>query len=127
MLFALVDWSPYREGRIAVSNGDALRKLPGVVDLVSVPALAGSLAWFGSAAGGVAMGPKPRSYEVRLPRSARRSALRSALSDRVNTDSLVILDAFAFMEGRIDPPSSAHRLTVAEMAAQAGTGALPNQ
>ncbi len=36
----------------------------------------------------------------------------------------LILDAFAFMEGRIDPPSSAHRLTVAEMAAQAGTGAV---
>jgi GNAT superfamily N-acetyltransferase len=35
----------------------------------------------------------------------------------------LILDAFGFMEGRIDPPSSAHRLTVAEMAAQAETGA----
>ena len=31
---------------------------------------------------------------------------------------------FAFMEGRIDPPSSAHRLTVADMAAQAGSGAV---
>jgi len=36
----------------------------------------------------------------------------------------LILDAFAFMEERIDPPSSAHRLTVAEMAAQAGKGAV---
>ena len=36
----------------------------------------------------------------------------------------LILDAFAFMEARIDPPSSAHRLTVAEMAAQAQTGAV---
>lgn len=36
----------------------------------------------------------------------------------------LILDAFAFMEGRIDPPSSAHRLTVAEMAAQSGSGAV---
>ena len=36
----------------------------------------------------------------------------------------LILDAFAFMEGRIDPPSSAHRLTVADMAAQAGSGAV---
>lgn len=36
----------------------------------------------------------------------------------------LILDAFAFMEGRIDPPSSAHRLTVAGMAAQARTGAV---
>ena len=36
----------------------------------------------------------------------------------------LILDAFAFMEGRIDPPSSAHRLSVADMAAQAATGAV---
>jgi GNAT superfamily N-acetyltransferase len=36
----------------------------------------------------------------------------------------LILDAFAFMEGRIDPPSSAQRLTVAEMVAQAETGAV---
>jgi GNAT superfamily N-acetyltransferase len=36
----------------------------------------------------------------------------------------LILDAFAFMDGRIDPPSSAHRLTIADMAAQAKTGAV---
>ncbi|HUS53551.1 MAG TPA: GNAT family N-acetyltransferase [Thermohalobaculum sp.] len=36
----------------------------------------------------------------------------------------LILDAFAFMEGRIDPPSSAHRLSVADMAAQAASGAV---
>lgn len=34
----------------------------------------------------------------------------------------LILDAFAIMEGRIDPPSSAHRLTAASMAEQARTG-----
>jgi GNAT superfamily N-acetyltransferase len=36
----------------------------------------------------------------------------------------LIHDAFAFMEGRIDPPSSAHRLTVAEMSVQAASGAV---
>jgi GNAT superfamily N-acetyltransferase len=36
----------------------------------------------------------------------------------------LILDSFAYMEGRIDPPSSAHRLTAPEMAEQAGTGAV---
>ncbi len=36
----------------------------------------------------------------------------------------LILDSFAYMEPRIDPPSSAHRLTVADMAAQAQTGAV---
>jgi GNAT superfamily N-acetyltransferase len=36
----------------------------------------------------------------------------------------LILDAFAYMEPRINPPSSAHRLTVTDMAAQAETGAV---
>ena len=36
----------------------------------------------------------------------------------------LVLDAFTFMDGRIEPPSSAHRLTTADMAAQAGTGAV---
>ena len=36
----------------------------------------------------------------------------------------LILDAFAFMETRIDPPSSAHRLTVADIAAQAESGVV---
>ena len=36
----------------------------------------------------------------------------------------LILDSFAYMEPRIDPPSSANRLTVADMAAQAETGAV---
>ena len=34
----------------------------------------------------------------------------------------LVLGAFSFMEGRIDPPSSAHRLTVEDMAAQARDG-----
>jgi GNAT superfamily N-acetyltransferase len=36
----------------------------------------------------------------------------------------LILDAFAYMDGRIDPPSSALRLTPQSMAADAGRGAL---
>ena len=36
----------------------------------------------------------------------------------------LILDSFAYMEPRIDPPSSAHRLTIADMAAQAESGAV---
>ncbi|MDI1262140.1 MAG: GNAT family N-acetyltransferase [bacterium] len=36
----------------------------------------------------------------------------------------LILDAFAYMEPRIDPPSSALRLTVPSMQADAGKGAL---
>jgi GNAT superfamily N-acetyltransferase len=36
----------------------------------------------------------------------------------------LILDAFAYMHGRIDPPSSALRMTPATMAADAAQGAL---
>jgi GNAT superfamily N-acetyltransferase len=36
----------------------------------------------------------------------------------------LVLDAFAFMQGRIDPPSSAHRLTVSDMADQAASGTV---
>lgn len=36
----------------------------------------------------------------------------------------LLRSAFAYMEGRIDPPSSAHRLTVEAMAAQTEEGAV---
>ena len=45
--------------------------------------------------GGVSMGPRPRDYSYRLPRSARRSALRSALSLRVKEEALTVLDNFS--------------------------------
>jgi len=53
-------------------------------------------------------------------------APRRVSPDYPNWDAVLrlILDAFAFMEGQIDPPSSAHRLTVTDMAAQAGSGAV---
>jgi len=52
--------------------------------------------------------------------------LRRVAPDYPHWDAVLrlILEAFAYMEGRIDPPSSTHRLTVAEMAAQAGSGAV---
>lgn len=45
--------------------------------------------------GGIAFGPHPRSYEQRLPKRMRRLAMRSALSDKVAQDELVVLDAFS--------------------------------
>lgn len=44
--------------------------------------------------GGKVFGPHPRDYSYRLPRSARRAALRSALSLRVKEANLIVLDAF---------------------------------
>ena len=45
--------------------------------------------WVG---GGTVFGPQPRSYEQKMPRKARRLAVKSALSDKVNTNELFVLD-----------------------------------
>jgi large subunit ribosomal protein L4 len=46
--------------------------------------------------GGVALGPKPRSYRQRTPRKMVQLALRSALSDRAAADKVVVVDSWAF-------------------------------
>src|SRR3954466_14288483 len=46
--------------------------------------------------GGVAFGPKPRHYMVKVNRKARRRALRSALSLHAGRDSLAVVDASAY-------------------------------
>src|SRR3954469_23608748 len=48
--------------------------------------------------GGVAFGPKPRSYTVKVNRKERRRALRSALSVHAARGSLAAFDAEAFSE-----------------------------
>ncbi len=42
--------------------------------------------------GGVALGPKPRSYRVNLNKSTKRVALFSALSSKVNAGEMVVVD-----------------------------------
>ncbi len=42
--------------------------------------------------GGVAHGPKPRSYEKDMPRKMRRAALRSALTVKARSGDIVVLD-----------------------------------
>ncbi len=46
--------------------------------------------------GGVAFGPKPRKYTVKVNRKARRRALRSALSVHAERGSVAVLDASTF-------------------------------
>jgi large subunit ribosomal protein L4 len=46
--------------------------------------------------GGVALGPKPRSYAQRTPKKMVRLALRSALSDRAAEGRVVVVDDWAF-------------------------------
>lgn len=48
------------------------------------------------AGGGVALGPKPRSYRQRTPKKMVQLALRGALSDRVSTGRLVVVQDWAF-------------------------------
>ena len=49
--------------------------------------------WVG---GGVVFGPHPRSHALGMPRKARRLAIRSALSDKVNNGELLIVDQIMF-------------------------------
>ena len=48
--------------------------------------------------GGVALGPKPRSYRTDLNKKVKRLALKSALSSKVADDSLVIVNAIVATE-----------------------------
>jgi large subunit ribosomal protein L4 len=50
--------------------------------------------------GGVAHGPKPRSYEQRTNKKMKRAALLSALTDTHQSGKLAIIDAFDFDEPR---------------------------
>jgi large subunit ribosomal protein L4 len=48
--------------------------------------------------GGVAFGPKPRHYNVKVNRKARRRALRAALSVHAARGSVAVLDGATFSE-----------------------------
>jgi large subunit ribosomal protein L4 len=52
------------------------------------------------AGGGVALGPKPRSYKQRTPRKMIQLALRSALSDRASEDRVMVMAEWPWTEGR---------------------------
>jgi len=44
--------------------------------------------------GGVALGPKPRSYRFSVNKKLRRLAMKSALSSKVNTNEIIVIDDF---------------------------------
>src|SRR3954469_11455329 len=48
--------------------------------------------------GGQSFGPQPRSYEQATPKEMMRGALRSALSDRVKAERLLVVDEFKLGE-----------------------------
>jgi large subunit ribosomal protein L4 len=45
--------------------------------------------------GGIALGPKPRSYEQKTPKKMIRLALYSALSDRAEMERVAVIDGYA--------------------------------
>lgn len=49
--------------------------------------------WVG---GGTVFGPHPRSYSFRMPRKARRLAIKSALTAKVQSGELVVLEGIQF-------------------------------
>jgi large subunit ribosomal protein L4 len=64
-------------------------------------ARAGALSTPQRTGGGVAFGPKPRGYTVKVNRKARRRALRAALSLHAERDSIAAIDP-----SRFDTPST---------------------
>ncbi|HWP23945.1 MAG TPA: 50S ribosomal protein L4 [Candidatus Binatia bacterium] len=53
--------------------------------------------WVG---GGTIFGPQPRDYSYRIPRSARREALRSALSLKRREGKIVVVDQFELEQAK---------------------------
>ncbi len=68
--------------------------------------------WVG---GGVALGPKPRSYAQKTPKKMMQLALRSALSDRASQGRVALVDAWTF-----DVPST--KAAIASLAALGVSG-----
>jgi large subunit ribosomal protein L4 len=57
--------------------------------------------------GGVAHGPKPRDYDMRVPKKMKRLALRSALTDRARDGRIKVVESISF-----DEPSTKDALGV---------------
>ena len=48
--------------------------------------------------GGIALGPKPRSYKINLNKALKRTAMFSALSSKVAASEMVVVDAISAAE-----------------------------
>jgi large subunit ribosomal protein L4 len=48
--------------------------------------------------GGIALGPKPRSYRIELTKKTKRVAMFSALSSKVASGDMIVVDAIAAAE-----------------------------
>jgi large subunit ribosomal protein L4 len=50
--------------------------------------------------GGVAFGPKPRSYSIRLPRKVKRLSLKSLLSHKMSEKLIKVIEDFTVDSGK---------------------------
>ena len=87
--------STLSRGEVAMTGAKAFRQKG------TGRARAGALSAPQRTGGGVAFGPKPRGYAVKVNRKARRRALRAALTLHAERGSLAVIDAAAF-----DAPST---------------------
>src|SRR5207245_2441494 len=87
--------STLRRGEVAMTGAKAFRQKG------TGRARAGALSTPQRTGGGVAFGPKPRGFAVKVNRKARRRAMRAALSLHAERGSLAVVEA-----GDFDSPSS---------------------
>ena len=69
--------------------------------------------------GGVALGPKPRSYRITMNKKAKRLALKSAFSSKVAAEEFIFVDSLAF-----DAPKTKKMVEVLAALNAAGKKAL---
>lgn len=82
--------STLSRGEVAMSGAKAFRQKG------TGRARAGALSTPNRYGGGVAFGPSPRSYTVKVNRKARKKALRAALSVHADRGSLAVCDPAAY-------------------------------
>src|SRR3954454_1900252 len=82
--------STLRRGEVAMTTAKAWRQKG------TGRARAGALSVPHRTGGGVAFGPKPRGYTVKVNRKARRRALRAALSLHAERGSVAVVDGSQF-------------------------------
>jgi large subunit ribosomal protein L4 len=100
--------STLTRGEVAMTGAKAFRQKG------TGRARAGALSTPQRTGGGVAFGPKPRGYAVKVNRKARRRAMRAALTVHAERGSLAVVDAATF-----DAPSAKR---AAEALAPGGAG-----
>jgi len=59
--------------------------------------------------GGIVFGPHPRDYSIKLPKKVRRLAMRSALSSKVESGNILVLDSLS-----LDQPKTKDMVRILE-------------